>query len=1037
MTLDQVGMAAVLAAILACAPAWSQGANLVPNGSFEQADGDQPAFWEQRTPTDEARELMWAEGVARTGKRSLKIVNRQAIQSRWRTGYLGDLALRPGSQAVLTGWIKAQGVAESAHLRLYCLKANGSIASQPGSTAVKGDAGWTEVKLEHRIPDDCAFVMVYAEMNGPGTAWYDDLGLWGEAVEPQALQAKPLTYGAADFEVLDGFALVKRSGREVLQLGEQAPSGKARLIFDGETARYDIAISYLDEFDGASQLRMLLNGRPLGEFTFDATKGQSQEADRFLQKQIAGVDVQRHSRLVLEGKKDGEEYCRVEQVTFKPVGHFVGELLPPEAVKLPPSLRVFPTRAEEASARRMLRQLIARGAQAKSQQRESELAQLKTPEQWRAYQAKIHDRLAEYFGAWPERTPLNARVVGKIEREKFTIEKVIFEPQPRYYATANLYVPKSRPLPAPGVIFTCGHSPEGKGYHLYHESCLGLVLKGYVVLALDPTGQGERSEYFDPETLKNLVPLTVSQHHYLGRPSFLVGWSLSGRRTWDCIRAVDYLVSRPEVQADKLAACGNSGGGQMAVLITAVDERIKVCAAAHPGGSMENTYLNGQGLRDREVLSLIPPRPCAFIVGKKSGEAGGHGARMKDLLRFYEGLGVGKERGRMILVEGVHDMKRPKRVAAYGWLNKWFGREEEGAEEPPLEPFTAQELWCTKSGFTLKSLGGESGQTLNVKRLDRLAPQRQAPRDRAAAKRMQAALRQAVLRRLGLKIEADHQAPRVEERGDFTGEGFGAEKFAYESEPGLRVPALLLIPAKPKGDAPIVLHASDLGKPRRPDQASLPLALVRRGYTVLTIDVRGVGETDVERLRAEPDLTRYNPVQWRRDSLAINAVYSGRTLAAMRALDIVRGIDWLQARPELKGKRVVLVGEGLGGLWALAVGAADERVAGVATVGMLQSYRSLISSQYYRVRGYFWVVGAVQDYDLPDLPALLAPRPVVTLDAVNAMKEPLSAANSARALAWAQAVYEALGAQGRCRCQSTRHQTPAEQAEALARALDL
>jgi dienelactone hydrolase len=82
---------------------------------------------------------------------------------------------------------------------------------------------------------------------------------------------------------------------------------------------------------------------------------------------------------------------------------------------------------------------------------------------------------------------------------------------------------------------------------------------------------------------------------------------------------VDYLVSKPEVDKNKLASVGQSGGGQMALLITAVDERIKVCAASHPGGSMEGTYLLGQRVANREILSLIPPRPLRITVGDESG----------------------------------------------------------------------------------------------------------------------------------------------------------------------------------------------------------------------------------------------------------------------------------------------------------------------------------------------------------------------------------------------------------------------------------
>ena len=133
----------------------------------------------------------------------------------------------------------------------------------------------------------------------------------------------------------------------------------------------------------------------------------------------------------------------------------------------------------------------------------------------------------------------------------------------------------------------------------------------------------------------------------------------------------DYLESRPEVDGEQLVAVGNSGGGIMALLITAYDERIKVCAAAHPGGPYEQLFLTGRSIPESDVLSLIPPRPCAMIVGRDSGEIAGHQGKLDRMMPFYEGLGVGGERAEMILVDGVHNMEKPKREAAYGWVNRW------------------------------------------------------------------------------------------------------------------------------------------------------------------------------------------------------------------------------------------------------------------------------------------------------------------------------------------------------------------------------
>lgn len=160
-------------------------------------------------------------------------------------------------------------------------------------------------------------------------------------------------------------------------------------------------------------------------------------------------------------------------------------------------LRVYQTPDDRQQARSMLAQYLDEKTQILWQKRDRELGGLGSPDAWRARQEQVRSRLPEILGDFGEKCPLDARIVGRLDRPDYLIEKLVFQSQPKYYCTANVYVPKHRPFPQPGVLFTCGHAAEGKAAPLYHEACLGLVLKGYVVLALDPMGQGERSEYFE------------------------------------------------------------------------------------------------------------------------------------------------------------------------------------------------------------------------------------------------------------------------------------------------------------------------------------------------------------------------------------------------------------------------------------------------------------------------------------------------------------------------------------------------------------
>ena len=787
-----------------------------------------------------------------------------------------------------------------------------------------------------------------------------------------------------DPNIIDNLEIADFKLSRGIQLINGAHEGTAEQYFFGESAKYDIVVFCVDESKGKQSLQLIINDKQVGIVLLSENNEDNSLSGSLIEKKISGVDVQEYSKILLKFNGNEDAKCRIEKIVFTPVGPFGGK---DEALAKPKTLQVFETSGEQSKGRQMLSGFVKDHSDSVMNKRQEELSQFKTSAEWKARQEKTREHLDKFFGKFPEKTPLNAKIVGKIEHEHYTIENIIFESQPRYYVSANIFIPKGCKFPAPGIVFLCGHSDEGKAGRLYHETDLGLVLKGYVVLAVDPVGQGERSEYIDAATKNSLVGKSVKQHHYISRPSFLVDWTLSGLRTWDCIRAVDYLASRSEVDTSKLGAVGNSGGGQMGMLITAVDKRIKVCAVGHPGGSMENTYLSGQTFIDREIMSLIPPRPLRIIVGDSSGEESSHRAKLNDMQLFYEGLGYKKELGELVLVNGVHDMKQPKREAAYEWFNKWFDKEEEGKAESVLHPEEIEDLWCTQSGSTLISLGGETAQTLNVKRLNQLyKPDSNGDKlkDRIAA-------------RISLEISADRNVPVSHTFETISYDDLSIEKLTYESEVGIIIPVLLI---KPKDfqadDRPVIIYSSDQGKPRRFVDSLSIFKLANDGFIVLAIDVRGTGETSpTASLPVTDKYASYSPIQWRHDALAIQSPTFNRTMLGMRVFDMIRAIDFINSRDDLKGKKIVAVGEGLGGLWASLVSIFDSRVTGVVTMGTLPSFKPLITSQYYNVNpGYFWLPGALADFDIPDLMRLISPKPNIWIDPVNVLGEKLNSVSA-------------------------------------------
>jgi len=174
-------------------------------------------------------------------------------------------------------------------------------------------------------------------------------------------------------------------------------------------------------------------------------------------------------------------------------------------------------------------------------------------------QSEIRKRLLTMLGGFPsEKTPLHARVTGQIAMDGFHIEKLIFESLPGIYVTALVYVPDDGPKKHPGILVPAGHSPSGKAY--YQALCQRLVQHGYVVIAWDPVGQGERSQFWDARNSKSRYNLICAEHAILGNLAYLAGTNLARWEIWDGIRAVDYLLTRPEVDSDRINITGTSGG---------------------------------------------------------------------------------------------------------------------------------------------------------------------------------------------------------------------------------------------------------------------------------------------------------------------------------------------------------------------------------------------------------------------------------------------------------------------------------------------
>ena len=664
-------------------------------------------------------------------------------------------------------------------------------------------------------------------------------------------------------------------------------------------------------------------------------------------------------------------------------------------------------------------------------------AAVRTPEQWEQRRAQLMSDFEQAIGPFPERTPLNTRAVGKLERERYTIQKIVFESRPRFYVTALVYVPKQHSAPYPGMLFPLGHSRNGKAYDSYQRTPAGFAEKGYLVLAYDPLGQGERWQYWNPVTKDSAFRSSTREHSNVGAQCLLLGINLAQFMIWDSVRAVDYLLSRDDVDPARIGCTGVSGGGTNTAQYVPFDDRVTAAMptcyiAGFPalldtvGPQDAEQNLFGQlaaGLDHEDYVSLIAPRPQC--VGAATGDYFPlEGARqsVESAKRVYAALGVPDQLS-LAVAEQRHGYHLPMRQAAYAWFNREFDKEEEGSDETEITLEPDETLWCTESG-NVYELGSETVFTLNRKLLADLDPGLPEVGSESETAKYQQIVRERVRRVLSAtSLSGDLDLTRV--RLD-SSERVRRERIVFESEPGILIPCVLRTPVGVQEEK-ILLWIDDAGKDSE-SSAVLLDALAVRGVASLALDPRGIGETGFP----VADNPRTSDNGHTSHKVAYMGLLQARPLLGMRVQDVMRGIDALATLPATAAKHVVLGGRGAGALVALFTAALDQRVDGVVAHECLASYRWLVENEHYAYDTSWFLFGVLREFDICDVAALIAPRQLVLWTPHDHQREPVGMAAFLAACGRTTAAYRAYGAP-----QALRYRQDVLTSERLAQELGL
>jgi cephalosporin-C deacetylase-like acetyl esterase len=649
---------------------------------------------------------------------------------------------------------------------------------------------------------------------------------------------------------------------------------------------------------------------------------------------------------------------------------------------------------------RMLRAYLLAQSKKAFDARRAAVATLKTPDDVRKRQKELRAKFIEALGGFPDKTPLHARVVGTIQRDGYRVERVVYESRPDHHVTASLYLPDGKG-PFPAVLMPIGHSANGKADSSVQRGAILLARNGLAALAYDPIGQGERRQLLDDKGMPTITSST-SEHTMVGIGALLVGRSTASYRIWDGMRGLDYLATRPEIDAKRLGCTGCSGGGTLTSYLMALDDRIAVAAPSCYITSLERLFatigpqdaeqnITGQvafGMEHADYLTMRAPRPTLICSASRDFfDSQGTWTSFHEAKHIYGLMGY-SERVDLAESDSGHGFPRTQREAMLRWMRRWLLKIDDAPTEGEIAVARDADLLCTRTGQVLEDFKGKSVFALNAEREAELAKGRGKTRDRDE-------LLKDVARLAGVRLPV--AAAKMTEVGEAKREGHRIRKLIFETEPGVKVPGLLF----DGGRGPLVIYADGTGKSAAAAPGGPIEKLMKSGSRVLALDLRGMGETAPGQVPAgRPNY--FGADYWE----AFVSLHLSWPLLGQRTTDVLAVVAQMAG----ESNDIQLIGVGAAGPAALHAAALEPRIKRLTLDGTLVSWSSVVRTPISHNQLTNVVPGALAVYDLPDLAATIAPRALTVRNATDPAGRPLAPDAASAAYQGVRSAYAKAGA---------------------------
>ncbi len=670
------------------------------------------------------------------------------------------------------------------------------------------------------------------------------------------------------------------------------------------------------------------------------------------------------------------------------------QALSDESELTPQDLTILPRPLEN-----MMKEYLTTLVDEQFARRDAVLAKLHTAKDWNRHTEFIRKSMAEWTGPFPPRSPLHARVTGTLDRPDYTVEKVLFESRPGFLVSANLYLPKGGGRRA-AVLNLIGHSPAGKATERNQRLCIALARKGLVALAIDAIGQGERQI---PDYLSFGRP-PGNAHQIIGAQAFLAGTHVFNIMAWDAIRAIDYLVSRPEIDPARIACTGSSGGGMMTTYLLPFEPRIAVAIPACNPNTWSHRVHAGLTTDHEQVFAGafaagIDPRgdplfcqvPKPLLINATMDDHLNPPAGVWELNTWLDKAYAAHrepQRFKTSMVRAPHEYNREQREVAYAWMLKWLEGDASQFREDDFSVEDESATWCTPQGSVYANGPSRQPQDLVLDYLRSHRSSWPAVTNHQQQIEHNRRLRGLIKSLLGLPDQIP--VPEVITRAGKSSGDLKLTPIEMRPKKNIVLPGLWIESTRASAKGPVILYLHDQGKTQLAKESIVEQLVLSKGFRMLAIDLRGQGET-------APGM---EGKFW--DFLA------GKPIFAQRVGDVRSILHWLS---QTKGRAggVYVWAQGVTAGCASIAAALDDTVLGLVLEEPLLSFESVVTVRVPAYGNEILVPGVLEHFDLPQIYQAGCPNRMTLINPLRGDRRPATDHEVAQVLLPISKTYQAIG----------------------------